>query len=53
LERDGEIERLILERASEQDIYKEARTMGMLSLKEDALLKSMQGLAPFAESMSL
>jgi type IV pilus assembly protein PilB len=53
LEINKKIERLILERASEQDIYKEARTMGMLSLKEDALLKSMQGLAPFAESMSL
>jgi type II secretory ATPase GspE/PulE/Tfp pilus assembly ATPase PilB-like protein len=50
---DKEIENLILDKSSEQKIYEVARSKGMLTLKEDALLKSMQGLVPFSESMSL
>jgi type IV pilus assembly protein PilB len=50
---DKEIEELILNRADENEIYKNARSKGMITLKEDALLKSMQGKVPFTESMGL
>lgn len=50
---DKDMEKLILDKKSEQEIYEIARKKGMISLKEDALLKSMQGLVPFSESMSL
>jgi len=50
---DNEIERAIVEKRSENEIYEIARTKGMITLKEDAMLKSMQGIVPFGESMSL
>jgi type II secretory ATPase GspE/PulE/Tfp pilus assembly ATPase PilB-like protein len=50
---DNDIERAIVEKKSEDEIYKIARSKGMVTLKEDALLKSMQGEVPFAESMGL
>jgi type IV pilus assembly protein PilB len=50
---DGDIERAIVEKKSEDDLYKLGRQKGMLTLKEDALIKSMQGIVPFAESMGL
>ena len=53
LEIDKDIENVVLKRASENEIYKIARSKGMISLKEDALLKSMQGLVSFSDSMGL
>lgn len=50
---DKDIETLILEKKNEQEIYAVARQKGMLTVREDALLKSMQGLVPFSESMGL
>jgi type IV pilus assembly protein PilB len=50
---DKEIEELILHKADENDIYKNARSKGMITLKEDALLKCMEGKVPFTEAMSL
>ncbi len=44
-----EIERLILESPNEQDLYKVLRAKGMITMKEDALLKSLQGEIPFRE----
>jgi type IV pilus assembly protein PilB len=48
-----EMEKMILDKKSEQEIYALAREQGMITLKEDALLKSMQGVVPFSESMGL
>lgn len=53
LEIDKEMEKAILKKADENEIYKLARAKGMITLKEDALLKSMAGLVPFRESMGL
>jgi type IV pilus assembly protein PilB len=53
LEVDKDIEKAILKKADENEIFKLARARGMLTLKEDALLKSMQGIVPFRESMGL
>jgi type II secretory ATPase GspE/PulE/Tfp pilus assembly ATPase PilB-like protein len=50
---DSDMERAIVDKKSEDDLYQLARSKGMLTLKEDALLKSMQGIVPFAESMTL
>lgn len=53
LEVDKEMERAILQKKDEQELYKLARNKGMITLKEDALLKSMNGLVPFRECMGL
>jgi type IV pilus assembly protein PilB len=50
---DKEMEGMILEKKPEQEIFVKARAKGMITLKEDALLKSMQGVVPFSESMGL
>lgn len=44
-----EIERLILETPTEQDLYKALRSKGMITMKEDALLKSLKGEIPLQE----
>lgn len=46
---DDDIERLILESPTEQDIYELARKKGMLTMKEDAIFKCMQGVLPWSE----
>ena len=46
---DKEIEKIILEDASEQAIYAAARRKGMITLKEAAILKGLDGLVPFSE----
>ena len=53
LQIDKDIEKAILEKNDETQIQKIARSKGMLSLKEDAFLKSMAGLVPFRETMGL
>lgn len=48
-----EIEHVILNGAQEPDIEKIARAQGMLTMKEDALLKSMDGIVPLREAYNL
>jgi len=48
-----EVEKAILAGAQEQEIYKIARTQGMITMKEDALIKSMEGLVPIREAYNL
>lgn len=44
-----EIERLILQSPTEQDMYKVLRAGGMMTMKEDALLKALRGEIPLRE----
>jgi type IV pilus assembly protein PilB len=53
LEVDKEIEKAILAKADEPELTKLARKKGMITLKEDAMLKSMNGIVPFRECMGL
>jgi type II secretory ATPase GspE/PulE/Tfp pilus assembly ATPase PilB-like protein len=46
---DKELERLILKNPGENEIYKYARSRGFVSMKEDAMVKSFQGIIPFEE----
>ena len=46
---DKEIETIILEDPTEQKIYAAARRKGMITLKESAILKGLEGLVPFSE----
>lgn len=48
-----EIEHVILHGAQEPDIERVARAQGMLSMKQDALLKSMDGIVPLREVYNL
>ncbi len=49
LEIDIDIQNIILKEGSEQSIYEYTRKQGLLTIKEDAILKSMQGLIPWSE----
>ena len=44
---------MILTNPVEDEIYKIARKKGMLTMKEDAILKSIQGITPFEEMENL
>jgi len=46
---DKEMQQIILKKPQEQEIYKLARSRGMLTIREDAIVKSMKGLIPFKE----
>jgi len=48
-----EFERAILASASEEEIFKIARKNGMLTMKEDAIIKAAKGLIPFEEVNTL
>ena len=50
---DREMQSLILKSPSEEDIYNLARKKGMLTIKEDALLKSIRGEIPLQEVYNL
>lgn len=49
IEMDREFERAILTNATEETIYKLARGKGMLTMKEDAMLKAFKGEVPWSE----
>ncbi len=49
LEVDKEIERVILKNPVEPDIWEVARSKGMLTMREDAILKAFGGVIPFEE----
>jgi type IV pilus assembly protein PilB len=46
---DHEMEAVILKNPTDAEIYKVARKKGMLSMREDAILKSIQGIIPYKE----
>ena len=52
-EMDKEIETAILKSATEPELYKVIRSKGMLSMKEDAILKAFQRIIPFEEVNAL
>jgi len=53
LEVDDEIERIILEDPTEEKIFNAARVKGMLTMKEDAIIKALEGSVPFEEVNTL
>ena len=53
LEMDKNIEAIILKSPTETELYKVARAKGMLSMKEDAILKAFQRIIPFEEINAL
>lgn len=53
LEMNKDIEQVILQNPVEAEIYKIARKNGMLTMKEDAIIKSAQKLVPFKEVNTL
>ena len=46
---DKEMQEVILKNPQEKDIYNLARSRGMLTLREDAILKSIKGDIPLQE----
>jgi len=50
---DKDIEHAILTNPTEPEIYAIARKNGMLTMKEDAILKSIEGIIPFSEVNTL
>ena len=53
LEMDKDIEAVLLKNPTEVELYKIARAKGMLSMKEDAILKAFQRIVPFEEINTL
>ncbi len=53
LEIDKDIQRAIIDKETEENIWKIARSKGMISMKEDAIMKSMEGRVPFVEINNL
>lgn len=53
LEMDKEIENVILKNPVEPEIYRVARQKGMITMKEDAILKAMKREIPFEEVNAL
>jgi len=53
LDVDKDIERVILKNPVEPEIWKVARSKGMLSMREDAILKALDGTIPFDEINSV
>jgi len=46
---DKEMQRMILKRPGEQDLYNLVRSRGMLTVREDAIIKALDGQIPFQE----
>jgi type II secretory ATPase GspE/PulE/Tfp pilus assembly ATPase PilB-like protein len=46
---DKEVQAMILKNPVYDDLYKIARKNGMLTMKEDAMFKALEGIIPFAE----
>jgi len=49
LEMNKELESIILKNATEQEIWKYARSKGMLTMKDDALIKAFAKIIPYEE----
>lgn len=50
---DRDIQQIILKSPTEPDIYKAVRARGMITMKEDALLKALEGKVPMQEVFGL
>ena len=50
---DNDMENIILKNPVEPEIYKAAREKGMLTIKEDAIIKGLRGEIPFREVYNL
>jgi type IV pilus assembly protein PilB len=50
---DKDLQELILKNSVESEVHKMARSKGMLTIREDAIMKSMRGLVPFEEIYDL
>jgi len=50
---DKEMQNIILKNPTEQEIYKLARSRGMISMREDSIVKSLKGEIPFQEIYNL
>jgi type IV pilus assembly protein PilB len=50
---DKDLERIILENPVDVEIQRIAREKGMISMKEDAIIKALQGIIPFEEVNTL
>ncbi len=50
---DKDVESVILKSPSEQDMYKIARSKGMLTMREDVMLKALRGEVPFQDVYNL
>jgi len=46
---DHDIEQVILKNPVESEVFKAARAKGLITMKEDAMIKAMQKLVPFSE----
>ncbi len=53
MEMDKDLEGVVLKNANELEITKVARAKGMITMREDALLKSLKGEVPFQEVYNL
>lgn len=53
LEIDKDLEQLILKTPNEPDIFKMAREKGMITMKEDAMIKAFEKKVPFEEVFNL
>ncbi len=53
LEIDNDIQNAILRKVGDDKLYEIAREKGMITMKEDAMLKSMDGIVPFVEIAGL
>jgi type IV pilus assembly protein PilB len=52
-EMNSELERAILAKKPEEEMYALARKRGMLTMKEDAIIKAVSGIVPFEEVNTL
>lgn len=50
---DKELQRIILEKPTEQDIYQYLRQKGMTTMREDAILKALRGEIPMQDVYTL
>jgi type II secretory ATPase GspE/PulE/Tfp pilus assembly ATPase PilB-like protein len=53
IEMDKDLESVILHNPVEEELYKVARAKGLITMKEDAILKSFQKIIPFEEVNTL
>ena len=53
LKMDKEIEQVVLKDAVEEHVYEAARAKGMMTMREDAIIKALNGEIPFSEVNTL
>ena len=53
LEVDKDIQKAIIDKKTDEEIWKIARSKGMINMREDAIMKSMEGKVPFVEINNL